>query len=568
MKIGISLKNIWHKLTTPIFNKPFESDKLNNGLEKEVQANYGLYGGYSYGRTPYEDYRSGGAKWPGGLSRGGHYGRVINHCLMRKNARNAYYDTPQAKSLVDRYADTVADTGLRLEAMPVSAILGITKEHAERWASDVESRFHLFMRDKKQNRSELITIYQSQRLYQIFQHRDNDIFVRFYYSSDRRLQNPLQFEFIDPDQIRGDAFTSTFGVQSYLDGIERDSRGREKEYKVWIRDKSRQGHYINVDIKARGPKSGRVFMLHGFSPEYAGQGRGYSRLGFALQELENITDFSMAQIKKAINQSSIVAMMENKDLNPSNPLEGILTDTGAGPAAERFGDTPTPDPVDGNVTDASLLRANCYRVPEGTIDTPGSMMIMNAQRGDKLTPFAQNAPSESYNQFVDAFFSYLSAGMGMPLEVVLMKFGKNFSASRGALLLFWRVVLIWRDEMASDYLNPLYEMWLSEEIAAARVSALGWSDPILRQAWLNNSWIGSPAPDIDPSKTAKARRDNIEIGVTNLDRESRAFNGSDAKTNLEKNRVLFTDTPVPPWSKTGGGDNPGGENTGSKDDDE
>jgi capsid protein len=514
------------------------------------------YGGSSIG---------GGSKWLGGLSYSGR-GRILNHYILRINAREAYHDVPQARAFVDRFADTVADTGLRLEATPKIELLGTTREEGELWAQDVEARFDLFMRDKRQHRSEVFTGYQLQRLYQIFQHRDNDIFIRLYYSRNSKLQNPLQFEFIDPDQIRGDAFTSTFGITGTEDGIERDKRGREVAYKIWIRDKS-IGKYEDVTVKAKGPKSGRIMMLHGYSPEYAGQGRGYSRLAFALQEFQNLTDFSLAQIKKAINQSSIVAMMENKELNPSNPFEEILTNVGAGPASDQFGSVPNPAADALNVTSSSLLPPECYHLPEASLKDPGSLMIMNAQRGDTLKAFAQNAPADSFDKFVDAFTSYLCAAGSMPLEVLLMKFNSNFSASRGALLLFWRIVLIWRDEMAADFLNPLYEMWLSGEIAAGRVSAPGWSDPRLKQAWLSNGWIGSPAPDIDPSKTSKARKDNLEMGITNLDREARGLNGSDAKTNREKLKRSYEDFPVAPWSKAkGNGDGGNGDNPLTKDD--
>lgn len=547
---------------------------IKSMVSEEISRTSAIYGGYGggYGRTSHVgDFRSGGAKWPGGLSNSG-YGRILNHYLLRRNARDAYHDTPQARALVERYADTVADIGLRLESMPKPEILGISPEEAESWANDVESRFDLFMKDKKQHRSETINGYQAQRLYQIFQHRDNDIFIRFYYSKEKRLQNPLQYEFIDPDQIRGDAFTSTFGVHGHSDGIERDERGREKTYQIWIRnkEKGKEGQYEAVDIKARGPKSGRIFMIHGYSPEYAGQGRGYSRLGFALQEFENITDFSMAHIKKAINQSQIFASIENKDLDPSNPLEGILTNMGAGPASDQFGSVPNPDAEAINVTENALRRPECYSLPEATSEVAGSMMIANMQRGDTLKEFSKSAPVDSFDKFVDAFTSYLSAAMGMPLEVVLMRFNQNFSASRGALLLFWRVVLIWRDEMAADFLNHLYEMWLSGEIASGRISAAGWSDPVLKAAWLNNRWIGSPAPDIDPSKTAKARKDNIEIGITNIESEARGFNGSSAQTNIEKNRKLFKDFPIAPWSKAaeGGQNNPNKNNKDIEDEED
>lgn len=497
----------------------------------------------------------GGAKWDGGLSNDGSP-LILNHSRLRRNARNAYHDTPQAKALVDRYADTVADIGLMLEPAPKAEILGISPEEAEKWASIVSESFDSWARAKNQHRAGNVNFYQSHRLYQIFQHRDNDIFIRLYYSGDRRLVNPLQFEFIDPDQIRGDALTTNYGFQGNDDGIIRDKQGRETAYKVWVKDqdKNKIGQYKMVDIPAIGERSKRIFMLHGFVPEYAGQGRGYSRLAHALQEFQNITDFSLAQIKKAISQSSISMFVKpSKDTPASHPMEGILTHGGAGPAANQFGSNPTPSE---DATNVDLTKVHFTELPEAAIQTPGTVGIFNLEGGEELKSLPATAPADSFDKFVDAFTSYLSASMSMPLEVLLMKFNQNYSASRGSLILFWRVAQIWREEMASDYLNPTYEMWLAEEIAAGRISAPGWLDPRLRAAWLNNRWIGSPMPNIDPKRTADADKTYVELGAQNLDRVAKNLNGSSGKANRAKLRRELSELPIPSWSKA----NQGNEN--------
>jgi capsid protein len=537
------------------FRKAVEQSRTINGLLK-TQA---FYNGYGSRGNVTGGYRSGGAQWPHGLSRDGR-ARTINHTRMRRNSRDAYHDSPQARAIVDRFADTVADIALVLECSPKASILGISPERAKAWARDVEARFDLWARDKRAHRSETMTFYQKQHLYQVFQHRDNDMFTRLYYSSDRMLQNPLQWEFLDPDQIRGYGYTGTNGpyMSNVPDGIVRDERGREKAYHVYVRD-GQGGKFKNVTVQRKGPKSGRLFMLHGYKPEYAGQGRGYSRIGFALQSLENITDFSMAQIKKAINQSSIIAMMENKELDPSNVFEGMLTNFGKGAAAQQFGSQGTPSSSALNVTTADLTEPECFQLPEATLDVPGSTMILNAKRGDSLKPFAQAAPADSFDKFVDAFMYYLAAAAGIPLEVVLMRFNQNYSASRSTLILFWRVVMMWREEWAADDGNPTYEMWLSGEIAAGRIQAPGFADPILRAAWLHCTWRGAPIPDIDPSKTAKARRENLSIGATTLEREARDLNGSDAESNLAQLEHEYGAPVPPPWEKQsarGGEGNP------------
>jgi len=505
--------------------------------------------GYSFGSGFYSHtYGSGsdGSKWPYGLSASGR-GRILNHSLLRRNARDAYHESSQARALVDRYADTVADVGLMLEATPKAEILGITPEQAEAWADDVEQRFDSWARAKVQHRAGLMNFYQSHRLYQICQHRDNDTFIRLYYSGEKHLLNPLQWEFIDPDQIQGWGFTSTFGPQYSQDGIKRDEQGREVEYRVWVPDLSKPGYYKSVDVPARGSRSKRIFMLHGFSQEYAGQLRGYSRLSQAIQDFENITDFTSAQIKKAINQSSI--MMYTKpaeDKDATNPFEDIATNRGAGPIPSLYGTAPDFDGTT-DAADALAATVSYSPLPEATLDTPGSVGVFNLTGGEDLKAFPETAPSESFDSFVHSFTSYLAAASSMPIEVLLMKFDKNFSASRASLILFWRVAQIWREEMASDFLNPVYEMWLSEEIAAGRISAPGWLDPRLKAAWINNRWVGSPMPNIDPSKTAAADKQYVEMGAVTLDRLARNHNGSSGKANRAKLAREFEELPNAPW---------------------
>jgi capsid protein len=300
--------------------------------------------------------------------------------------------------------------------------------------------------------------------------------------------------------------------------------------------KTKEGGFKNVDIDATDPVSGRVFMLHGFNAEYAGQSRGYSRIGHAIQEFEKLTDFTAAQIQKAINQSNIVLYTKpSQDEDAPNPFENILSNAGAGPASDMFGASPAPSQDAQNVTPESLLPVVTWEsIPEATLTTPGSTGVFNLTRGADLKAFENTAPSDSFNVFVDAFTSYLSASTGMPIEALLMKFGQNFSASRATLIMLWRAVEMWRVEMAADYLNPIVEMWLCGEIAAGRVKAPGWSDPILRAAWMKGTWIGSAMPNIDPSKTAKATEIYLKHGLTTHDRESRTLNGSSGHANRQK----------------------------------
>lgn len=505
-----------------------------------IKNNIGIPGYYSSYPTSSRFSTSGGAKWPYGLSASGRI-RLLDHFTLRQNARDAFHDTPQASAIVDRYADNVAHVGLKLECTPKITVLGITLEQAEEWAHSVEESFDLWAKSKKQHRAENMNWYQAHRLYQVFQHRDNDIFIRLFYSKDSNLVNPLQFEFIDPDQIRGDAFTSTAGPvnQGFGDGIVRDERGREKSYKLWLFD--HKNNYEMLEVPRIGARSGRIMMLHCFTLEYAMQGRGYTKLSRVLQEFENLTDFSLSHVKNAIAQSTFPLYVKpSKEQPASNPFTGYLTGRGVSPINSETKQA---------VVDEGGVPLDYCPMPEATFETPGSVGVFNLKEGEELEMLKASTPSQNYDSFVSSFTSSLAASMSMPLEVLLMKFNANYSASRAALLMFWNVAKIWKAEMEADCLNPVYEMWLREEIAAGRISAPGWSDPRMRAAWLNCNWIGVPMPNIDPQKTAKADKTYVEMGAQTLSKVAKDHNGSDAKANRAKLKRELSELPEPYWTK-------------------
>jgi len=488
---------------------------------------------------------AGGAKWPYGMANTGG-SPALDHYLTRQNARSAVHDSPAAKAIVERFADTVVDIGLKLDPDPIAGLLGITEEQAEAWAEMVSMRFNLWAMNKKCHKAENMNFYQAQRLVQVFTQRDNDYFIRLHYSQRADLLSPLQFSFIDPSQIRGDAVTSSYGFQNNTgDGIERDADGREIAYHVYV---WKGEQYKLVRIPRIGPKSGKIMMLHGFRPEYAFQGRGYSTLSHILQDVENLQDFSLSQIKKAINQSSIAMYVKpSKDAPASNPMEDY---EGVTPA-EMLGANPTAAP-EGEEPESLSTMMDWIPMPEATFTAPGSIMMANLKEGEDLGTIQDTAPTQQYDRFVDSFCAYLAASVGMPIEVLLMRFAQNYSASRATLILFWRIAQIKRAEEEADFLNPIYEIWLALEIAAGRITAPGWSDPRLRAAWLNNNWIGAPMPNIDPLRTAKADQTYAALGAQDLDRIAIQLNGSRGKTNRAKLTKQYGELPEPPWNKKGG----------------
>jgi len=482
--------------------------------------------------------RDSGGKYDGGMA----YDSptlTLDHFKLRQQARLAYHESLSAHAIVDSDADIVVGEGLKLEMAIDAEMLGLTDEQAEMISTQIENRFDEWAKSKKSDRSETNNFYQNQRLYKIFDKRDGEIFTRLYYSKDNTLLNPLQISFIDPNQIRGYSYTSTMYDYGDDDGIIRDAAGKEIAYRIWV--KAQDGNFSDVTVQAKGPKSGRVFMLHGYTANYAGQRRGYTKLAVALQEFQDLTGLSSATIQKAINQASInmyTKPAENKAA--TNPFEHITG--GAGPSSRSYGSNPAPSPTNTTPT------VDYCPIPEATLKQPG-VGVFNLSGGEDLKPFPETSPGDSYAPFVESFMDYICAAMGDSREVVLKKFGENYSASRATLILVWRTAVARRQEMASDFLDPVFEMWFAEEVAAGRISVPGWSDPRLRAAWLKHKWKGASMPNIDPQKSAKAIELYAGMGLTDLDYEASNYNGSDGKSNRRKLTKQYSELPIAPFSK-------------------
>jgi capsid protein len=251
-----------------------------------------------------------GAKYRHGMPETG-TSPIIDHQTGRINAREAYHTSTIARAMVERFAETVVDAGLKLAPNPAAAVLGLTGEQAGEWSRDVAERFDLWAASKFPSHARDMTFYQIQRMAEIFQQRDGEYFVRLHYDDDRKLPNPLSLSHVDPSQIVGCAYTSSFGLQyDFDDGIERDSAGRETAYHIQHQGENKQWKTSRIPLV----DGDRTFALHGFAAEYAGQRRGYSRLMHALQEFSQITNFTLAHIEKAIKQSGII-MSKETDTN-------------------------------------------------------------------------------------------------------------------------------------------------------------------------------------------------------------------------------------------------------------
>ncbi|MDR2490259.1 MAG: phage portal protein [Spirochaetaceae bacterium] len=496
-----------------------ETERLINATASAVQSSYERSGGRFYGQA----YNLGLSLRPDITA--------IDADKMRMQVRNLALKSTATRALLNSNVETTVDSGLVAHAYPDYESLGITQQEAEEWSKFVDTRFDAWAQDKRSIKNECYNFYQLQRMLQRYTDRDGETFLNFSYSGRRDLLNPLQLTILDPEQINGTGSISTRSSYNPTgDGIKRDEHGREVFYSVWSINELR---YEQKEIPRIGDRSGRVFMTHGIAEiDYAGQGRGFSPLGVAVQDLDNILALSQSKLKKSINMSQIVAIAQGSDpfknMNSGgvSVIEDDEQENESRPQAEALNTT--------------------------VFDSPGSAIIIRGD-GETLTPFNSGGADEPFAVFVDTFFDYISAACGTSPELVKKKFQGSYHDQRATLILCYRVALNRRYQMATDHLNTVYEMWLSEEIAAGRVKCAGWNEPRLRAAWARVRFVGTGIPNTEPLREINAYKEQVGMGLKTVQEVAEEQGlATDIISNIERNRPVFEklrELGFAPWQK-------------------
>jgi lambda family phage portal protein len=503
------------------------ASRIRAAFDKPAPAHRGLVEGVTPGDQSGAQASSGWA-WHGGVSRPWAGDKApgsisypslwsLDTYRLRQRSRVAYWDSVQARALIGRLVDNVIASGLTLESSPVWSMISPdwSEERRRDWLANTENRWMLWANSTDPDATGRLTLQQIQRLEFSSRLRDGETIPILRYSQSPNYSNPVQLQFLDPDQV-GDYASATQRTAAkkadnrIVDGFELDKAGREIAIYA-LDEQTAKAERIPVS----GP-SGRRFVLHPAIIDTFGRVRGIGVLANLIHELEKITTYSVAELAAAVINASIAGWTETEAGSPKGPgfkAPSLKADSQA-QAATASATSPQPQRYE--------------------INNPG-LWINSTAPGQKLQSYDTKRPNVNFDVFLKAFVAQLSASLGIPVEVLTMSFNANYSASRASLLLFWTVVETWRDSSAAMFLGPIYAAWFAEEVRAGRIEAPGFGEsPTLTRAWLNCDWIGINKPSIDPQKEATAADTRIAAGLTTRAREAKAYNGSEFSENVSR----------------------------------
>jgi lambda family phage portal protein len=498
--------NFWKK-------KPTETIKPSQDLqEKNV---YQLYTNNLFNSL------FNGEKFPGGYGYASQYYDFVDYWELRAKSVELFTKNLYAAGLINRLVTNIINTGLSLEATPVSDLLSIDDDQANDWSEQVENLWRIWGNQKdlvdwKRQCTEGELQAQAKRTAYL----SGDVLVVLRQSATtglpitelvdgRHIQDPTTGKHKELAEKRGNKI---------IHGVEIDKNGRHVAFfKNVIKDKKP----ASVRIPARGPKSGRkiAWLLYG-SKRLLDDVRGIPLLGMVAQSLNEIDKYRDSEQRAAVVNSMLAMFVKKTTDKPgTRALQG---------GAKRR-DTAEVAQGDGTSKEYSVDKW-----------LPG-MAIDELQVGEEPVSFDTRRPNTGFNVFEQAIISAVAWTNEIPPEVLKLEFQSNFSSSRQANSEFKMFLDKDRFLFSSSFCKPRYENWLISMTLTGRIKAPGlleaWRDPAKFDtfgAWTDSDWNGAIKPHVDPLKETNAYKIKDEQGYSTKARSTRELTGMKYSRNVKQ----------------------------------
>jgi len=508
-----------------------------NGHAPRIDASLNLLG---WGSTGYGNYGANLTKnsLAGWLWRGGDADMDIglNVQILRERSRDAWMGIPLAAGAVETFDTNVIGEGLVPAPNVDGDALGLDEQATADLNKELAEKFDWWALDPRECDYEAKdSFYTKQSV--VFQSMllSGDCPVLFPLKPRPGTMFDLRLRILEADRVMNPFLTLPIPGQNVFSGVELDNEGELIAYHIAkfhplsiFRRTALPLQGLTIRVTPFGDLTGRRNMVLVMRSERPEQRRGVPILSVCLELLKQMGRYTDATVVSAVIQSYFSAFITSEFPDPTI-FENLLTEE-----------------QKNEVTNLSP-----YNVQLG----PG---VVNFMRPGHAVNFSTpTQPQSTFGEFTISVAKFVGAAIGMPYEVLLKQFNASYSASRAALLDFWRRVRKYRALMVDQFCQPAYEEWLADAVALGRIEQFpgGWDDPVVRKAMLRCIWTGSSAGSLDPQKEVAAADLKVKCGFSTIERESAELNGSNYRDNvrqqsLEQGEFEEADLMFPPYRPT------------------
>lgn len=453
----------------------------------------------------------------GWLYHGGDADRDIgwNVQVLRERSRDAFMGVPLAAGAVETLDTNVIGEGLMPAPNVDGEALGLDEEETADLNKELALKFGWWAEDPRE------CDWEAKHTFPTLSHvafqsmlLSGDCPVLFPLKQRPQTLFDLRIRVLEADRVMNPPLWTMQRGQNIFSGVELNDDGELTAYHVsqYHPLAARQFFAQTVShktfrVEPYGAQSGRRNMVLMMRPERPEQRRGVPILSVCLELLKQQGRYVDATVVGAVIQSYFTAFITSEFPDPTI-FDSLLTEE-----------------QKKEITDLSP-----YNVQMG----PG---IVNFMRPGHSVNFSNpTQPQATFGEFTIAVAKFIGAALGIPYEVLLKQYNSSYSASRAALLDFWKRVRKYRALVVDQFCQPIYEEWLTDAIGLGRIELFkgNFDDPYIKRAMLRCIWTGASSGSIDPVKEVTAADLKVKAGFSTIERESAEMNGSNYRDNINQ----------------------------------
>lgn len=427
--------------------------------------------------------------------------------MLRARSRDQMRNAPVALGALNTTVSHVVGTGLTYTPAIDAEFLGLDDKQAEKWQDNTKRRFKAWAESTDCDIARQLDFYGIQELAFRAYLESGDCFVITPRIARGGKPARLALQIIEADRVCNP--NRAADNETTIGGMEIDPPTGEV-----IACHISLHHPGSNTVSAaankwerrtvRGNSSGRRNVLILFKQLRPGQVRGVPWIAPILEPLKQLGRWSDAELNAAV-VSSLMATFITMD----------------------------PDAFD-NLYDADAQGAIVTNAGKWSGEMESGKAI-NLLPGESIESNTPGRPNPAFDPFWMAMVRQIGMALEMPYEVLVMHFQSSYSAARAALLMAWKSFRSKRDLLAKMLCQPVFELWLTDEIAEGRINAPGFfADDVVRAAWCAAIWTGDGPGSIDPAKEVDAAQKRVDLGISTKQAESILHDGVDWEQKHEQ----------------------------------
>ena len=411
------------------------------------------------------------------------YDLVADRQLIAYRARSLYQNSSFAGALINSIDTNVVGTGLKCRPAIPWESMGMTREQALEWERHGQTLFALWASSKKCDAENKCDFHELQDLALKTQYITGDCFALAQYKNDGNAFG-LRFKLLE-----GDRCQNPFGIiesERLSQGVEVDANGAPIAYHFTKKCPFNLDTFTDSLETVRVPafdSFGTPNVIHCFNPDRSDQRRGISALAPIISQVKQQERYQDAELLAAVVSSFFTVFLES---NSADEAEGF-----------EFGNVPEEARVSGETGNKTPIEMG-----------PGA--IVQLPQGFKISNANPTRPNVNYKPFVDSIFCECAARLGLSYEVVLKQFNSSYNAVRAALLESKKTFNRIKHNFVSDFIQPVYEKWLTQAVLTGIVDAPGFDNPLTRAMWCRCNWVSDSAFLLDPLKETQAIKMQVD----------------------------------------------------------